>query len=55
MLLSTLQSYVEAMGGRLAVVAELPNRPPVRIKQLSMLAEDVGETNRPTRARDDAA
>jgi DNA-binding XRE family transcriptional regulator len=32
MLLSTLQSYVEAMGGRLALVAELPNRPPVRIK-----------------------
>jgi DNA-binding XRE family transcriptional regulator len=58
MLLSTLQSYVEAIGGRLAVVAELPNHPPVRIKQLSMLAgqtEDVGETNRPTRARDDAA
>ena len=39
MLLSTLQSYVEAIGGRLAIVAELPNRPPVRIKQLSMLAD----------------
>jgi len=40
MLLSTLQSYVEAMGGRLSVVAELPNRPPVRIKQLGMLVEE---------------
>lgn len=58
MLLSTLQGYVEAIGGRLAIVAELPNRPPVRIKQLSMLAgqtEDVGETDRPTRPRDGAA
>jgi transcriptional regulator with XRE-family HTH domain len=41
MLLSTLQSHVEAMGGRLALVAELPNCPPVRIKTLSTLA---GET-----------
>jgi DNA-binding XRE family transcriptional regulator len=38
MLLSTLQSYVEAMGGQLALVAELPNRPLVRIKGFSMLA-----------------
>jgi predicted transcriptional regulator len=56
MLLSTLQSYVEAMGGRLALVAELPNRPPVRIKRLSMLdceTEDLDE--RPSRPRDDVA
>jgi transcriptional regulator with XRE-family HTH domain len=58
MLLSTLQSYVEAMGGRLALVAELPNRPPVRIKGFSVLAgdsEDIDGTERPSRARNDAA
>jgi DNA-binding XRE family transcriptional regulator len=57
MLLSTLQSYVEAMGGRLAIVAELPNRPPVRIRRFGMLA---GETegikaDQTSRQRDDAA
>src|SRR5215472_5031793 len=48
MLLSTLQSYVEAMGGRLALVVELPNHPPVRIKGFIMLAdesEELDETN----------
>jgi len=29
LLLSTLRSYVEAMGGRLRLVAEFPDRPPV--------------------------
>jgi len=38
MLLSTLQSYVEAIGGRLGIVAEFPNRPPVRIKRFGILA-----------------
>jgi transcriptional regulator with XRE-family HTH domain len=38
MLLSTLRSYIEAIGGRLSIVAELPNRPPVRIRQISTLA-----------------
>jgi transcriptional regulator with XRE-family HTH domain len=49
MLLSTLQGYVEAIGGRLALVAELPNRPPVRIKGFSVLADEsaeLDETNR---------
>ena len=58
MLLSTLQSYVEAMGGRLALVAELPNRPPVRIKSFRMLAgdgDDTGETDPDSHLRDDAA
>ena len=57
MLLSTLQSYVEAMGGRLSIVAELPNRPPVRIRRFSMLAgetEDHDEEDQPSRPRDDA-
>ena len=34
MLLSTLQQYVKAMGGKLSLIAEFPNRPPVRIKTL---------------------
>jgi transcriptional regulator with XRE-family HTH domain len=34
MLLSTLQQYVKAMGGKLSLIAEFPNRPPVRIKNL---------------------
>ena len=46
MLLSTLQSYVEAMGGRLALVAELPNRAPVRIKGFGMLASESEELRR---------
>ncbi len=31
LLLSTLSSYVAAMGGKLRLVAEFPNRPPVAI------------------------
>lgn len=35
MLLSTLRRYVEAMGGRLELVAQFPNRPPVIIEHLA--------------------
>jgi hypothetical protein len=38
--LSTLRIYVEAMGGRLRLVAEFPDRPPV---DLAGLAIDDGE------------
>ena len=31
LLLSTLRSYVEAMGGKLRLIAEFPDRPPVSI------------------------
>lgn len=34
MLLSTLRGYVEAMGGKLELVAHFPNRPPVVIDHL---------------------
>ena len=34
MLLSTLRRYVEAMGGKLELVAQFPNRPPVIIDHL---------------------
>ena len=35
MLLSTLRHYVESMGGKLELVAQFPNRPPVVIQHLS--------------------
>jgi len=34
MYLSTLRSYVEAMGGELDVIIRLPNRTPVRVRSL---------------------
>lgn len=39
MLLSTLRHYVAKMGGQLALVAEFPNRKPVRIKGLGEITE----------------
>jgi len=36
MLLSTLRHYVQSMGGKLNLVAEFPNRPPVVINHLGM-------------------
>ena len=37
-LLSTLRSYVEAMGGKLRLVVEFPNRKPVMVTGLDSLA-----------------
>jgi DNA-binding XRE family transcriptional regulator len=37
LLISTLRSYVEAMGGRLHLVAEFPDRPPVVLTGLAAL------------------
>jgi hypothetical protein len=37
LLISTLRSYVEAMGGRLQLVAEFPDRPPVVLTGLAAL------------------
>ena len=39
MLLSTLRRYVEAMGGKLELVAEFPDRPRVVIDQLTTTRE----------------
>lgn len=39
MLLSTLQSYVHAMGGELDLVARFPNRPPLRVRALEELSK----------------
>lgn len=35
LLLSTLSSYVRAMGGRILLIAEFPDRPPVRLRGLT--------------------
>jgi transcriptional regulator with XRE-family HTH domain len=37
LLLSTLRSYVQAMGGELDIVVRLPNRRPVRLRELGDL------------------
>ena len=43
LLISTLRSYIEAMGGHLDLIAEFPNRPPVLISGLaSAEPESVG-------------
>ena len=34
MLLSTLQNYIQAMGGKLTILAEFPNRRPVKLSTL---------------------
>lgn len=36
MLLSTLRHYVEGMGGKLELVAQFPNRPPLVIEHLGV-------------------
>jgi len=38
MYVSTLRSYIEAMGGELDIIARFPDRPPVRINQFEELA-----------------
>jgi transcriptional regulator with XRE-family HTH domain len=38
--LSTLSNYIEALGGKLRLVAEFPDRPPITIHTLTDLTED---------------
>src|ERR1039458_5483349 len=38
MYISTLRGFVQAMGGELELVAQFPNRPPVRLEELGTLA-----------------
>ena len=40
MMLSTLERYVSAMGGKLRLVAEFPDRKPVRVRTLGELSEE---------------
>ncbi len=42
MLLSTLRKYIDAIGGNLTILIELPNQPPVRLNTLSdLVSQDV--------------
>jgi predicted XRE-type DNA-binding protein len=50
LLLSTLSSYVSAMGGRLRLVAEFPNRQPVAIALGDITGEPPLKTTRRKRA-----
>jgi transcriptional regulator with XRE-family HTH domain len=45
LLLSTLQSYVAALGGSLELVARFPDRPPVTLSGLGLLSDE--EPSRP--------
>lgn len=40
LLLSTLSGYVQAMGGKLSLVAEFPDRPPIALTGIAALGED---------------
>jgi DNA-binding XRE family transcriptional regulator len=50
MLLSTLRRYVEAMGGKLELVAKFPDRPPLVIDQLAGETSARRTTNTQTKA-----
>jgi transcriptional regulator with XRE-family HTH domain len=50
MLLSTLRRYVEAMGGKLELVAQFPDRPPLVIDHL---ARDEGVHRKPHKTREE--
>ena len=45
LLLSTLSSYVGAMGGKLNLVAEFPDRPPIALTGIAALFEEHAEAN----------
>lgn len=46
MLLLTLRQYVEAMGGKLNLTVELPDKPPIRLNLLSDLVDQQGTPER---------
>ena len=45
LLISTLSGYVEAMGGKLRLVAEFPDRPPVALTRIGSLDTEDPATN----------
>jgi len=47
---STLRSYVEAVGGELELTVRLPKRPAVRIRALGDAATEISEKLRPRKA-----
>lgn len=55
MLLSTLRRYIEGMGGKLSLVAQFPDRPPVVIDQIASDKSVAGKSRRPALATRKAA
>lgn len=56
LLLSTLRSYIEAMGGSLSLIAEFPNREPVSLSGLrAMKAKPVASRRRRKRMKTQTA
>lgn len=51
LLLSTLRTYIEAMGGQLSLVAEFPDREPVKLSGLSAMETAPRPTPRPSRRK----
>jgi transcriptional regulator with XRE-family HTH domain len=51
LLLSTLRSYVEAMGGKLQLVAKFPDKPPISISGIEALGSDARSRVRNGRRR----
>lgn len=51
MLLSTLGDYVRGMGGELALVAEFPDRPPVRLTGIESIARTAARKSTDSRIR----
>jgi predicted XRE-type DNA-binding protein len=47
MYLSTLRSYVEAVGGQLELIVRLPSRAPLRIERLGDVAESAASAAHP--------
>lgn len=50
LLISTLRSYVEAMGGKLHLVAEFPDRPPVQISGFAAMENERRKKDEDARA-----
>ena len=46
LLISTLSGYVEAMGGRLRLVAEFPDRPPISLTGIATLDHETRPSKR---------
>jgi len=49
LLISTLRSYIEAMGGKLQLMAQFPNRPPVELSGFASMENDGREADNEAR------
>jgi transcriptional regulator with XRE-family HTH domain len=49
LMLSTLRNYIEAMGGELHLLAEFPDRPPVRLQGLAVIDEEKAARRAPAK------